>query len=208
MEPDLGSQMTATTTSIRTLIRCARDGDRDALGRLLEHHRPYLKLLARRMIGERLSRRLDESDIVQQTCLSVFGRIEEFEGHDPDQFVAWLRTIHEHNLKNVLRDHVSVQKRSVDREQTTEIGNLVGERAPAQQSSPSQRLMQGERAVRLAAALQKLEPDQREAVRLRYLEGWSLAQISEHTGRTKHSIAGLIKRGLSGLRKELRDERH
>jgi len=198
--------MTTTTTSVRTLISRARDGDRDALGYLLEHHRPYLKLLARRMIGERLESRLDESDIVQQTCLSVFGRIEGFDGDEPDQFVAWLRTIHEHNVRNVLRDHVSTQKRTVNREQALGADDVAREIVPAQQSSPSQRLMQGERAVRLAAALQKLAPDQREAVRLRYLEGWSLAEISEHTGRTKHSIAGLIKRGLSGLRIELRDE--
>lgn len=200
--------MTTTTTSVRTLISRARDGDRDALGRLLEHHRPYLKLLARRIIGERLASRLDESDVVQQTCLSAFGRIEGFEGDEPDQFVAWLRTIHEHNVRNVLRDHVSAQKRTVNREQGLEADDVVREIGPSQQSSPSQRLMQGERAVRLAAALQTLAPDQREAVRLRYLEGWSLAEISEHTGRTKHSIAGLIKRGLSGLRKELREERH
>ncbi len=160
------------------------------------------------MIGERLVSRLDESDIVQQTCLSVFGRIEAFEGDEPDQFVAWLRTIHEHNVRNVVRDHVSAQKRTVNREQAIEADNAVREIAPSQQSSPSQRLLQGERAVRLAAALQELAPDQREAVRLRYLEGWSLAEISEHTGRTKHSIAGLIKRGLSKLRKELRDESH
>lgn len=178
------------------------------MGQLLEHHRPYLKLLARRIIGEQLASRLDESDIVQQTCLSVFGRIEGFDGDDPDQFVAWLRTIHENNVRNVLRDHVSTQKRSVNRELALETDVGVHEIAPSQQSSPSQRLMQGEQAVRLAAALQKLSPDQREAVRLRYLEGWSLAEISEHTDRTKHSIAGLIKRGLSSLRKELRDDSH
>jgi RNA polymerase sigma-70 factor (ECF subfamily) len=200
--------MTATTTSVRTLISRARDGDRDALGQLLEHHRPYLKLLARRMIGERLASRLDESDIVQQTCLSVFGRIGGFESDEPDQFVAWLRTIHEHNVRNVVRDHVWAQKRTIYREQAMEADDGVREIVPSQQSSPSQRLMHGERAVRLAAALQKLAPEQREAVRLRYLEGWSLAEISEQTGRTKHSIAGLIKRGLGRLRKELRDDSH
>ena len=64
--------------------------------------------------------------------------------------------------------------------------------------------MQGEQSVYLAAALQKLPEDQREAVRLRYLEGWSLTQIAEHTGRTKHSIAGLLKRGLIILRNHLK----
>lgn len=188
------------------LLDRARSGDRDALGELLEHHRSYLRVIAMRIIGQRLGNRLDASDIVQQTCLSVFGKIQDFVGNGADDFAAWLRTIHERNVKNALRDHVGAQKRSVTREQSMEHGEMIVDGLAVEQSSPSQRLMQGEQAVRLAAALQYLPDDQREAVRLRYLEGWSLTQISEFTQRTKFSVAGLVKRGLITLRKHLRKE--
>ena len=198
--------MTESQTISADLIHRACTGDRDALGELLEHHRGYLRVIAQRIIGQRLGNRLDASDIVQQTCMSAFGNIEGFVGETADEFVAWLRTIHERNVKNALRDHIGTQKRSISREQSIEGDEAIAARVSIEQSSPSQRMMMGEQAVRLAEVLQHLPDDQREAVRLRYLEGWSLAQISEHMGRTKFSIAGLVKRGLIALRKHLRTE--
>ena len=72
------------------------------------------------------------------------------------------------------------------------------------QSSPSQRAMQDERAVELARVLEKLPENQREAVRLRHLEGWSLAQIADHMNRTEAATVGLIKRGMQNLRQYFR----
>ena len=69
-----------------------------------------------------------------------------------------------------------------------------------------QRLPGGERAERndslleLAAALETLPDDQREAVELHYCQGWTLAQIATHLNRTTPSIAGLVHRGLMRLR--------
>jgi RNA polymerase sigma-70 factor (ECF subfamily) len=48
-----------------------------------------------------------------------------------------------------------------------------------------------------------LPDDQREAVRLRHLEGWALADIAQHLGRTPAATAGLIKRGMQALRRQL-----
>jgi RNA polymerase sigma-70 factor (ECF subfamily) len=63
--------------------------------------------------------------------------------------------------------------------------------------------MRGEEAVKLADALDRLPQDQRTAVRLRHLEGWSLAEIAEHLNRTPAAAAGLIKRGMEALRSNL-----
>jgi len=54
--------------------------------------------------------------------------------------------------------------------------------------------------------LERLTDDQREGVRLRYLEGQSLAEIAERMQRSEEAVAGLIKRGLKTLRKHLHDE--
>jgi RNA polymerase sigma-70 factor (ECF subfamily) len=196
-----------TTPDVRSqLLARARSGDPDALGELLEHHRGYLRVIAERIIGRRLGNRLDVSDIVQQTCLSAFGKIEDFQGVDAEEFLAWLRIIHERNVKNALRDHVGAQKRSVNRETPQDGEFPLAAALASEESSPSQRMMLGEQAIRLAQALQLLPDDQREAVRLRYLEGWPLARIAEYTGRTKFSVAGLVKRGLISLRKHLRND--
>src|SRR5262249_12037167 len=73
----------------------------------------------------------------------------------------------------------------------------------AEQSSPSQQAEGAEQAVRLAAALATLPPNQRDAVVLRHAHGYSLAQIAERLGCTTAAVSGLLLRGLKTLRNEL-----
>ena len=53
----------------------------------------------------------------------------------------------------------------------------------------------------IAEALDGLPADQREVVRLRFLEGWAFKEIAAHLERSEDSVAGLLKRGLRNLRK-------
>jgi RNA polymerase sigma-70 factor (ECF subfamily) len=194
-------------TIVVDLLQQARAGDAQAAGLLLERYRPYLRVIAQRLLDEQLAARIDASDLVQQTCLSVLGRLPQFDGVGEAAFIAWLRTVHENNIRDAIRDHLHAQKRAAGREVSYDTGPLAAaEQAALRASSPSQRVMQGERAVELAAALQQLPDDQREAVRLRYLEGRSLAEIAERTGRSTVAAAGLVKRGLMQLRKIMKEE--
>ena len=163
-------------------------------------------MLAQRSVGGWLEARVDASDLVQQTFLSAFRNIKDFSGDDEAQFVAWLRKIHQRNIQDTIRQNVYAQKRAIANEQSLD-GSQLGELAEGSGSaaSPSQRAMQGEQAVQLANALQTLPEDQREAVRLRHLEGWSLAQLAEQFKRSEDAVAALLKRGLENLRKGLRD---
>jgi RNA polymerase sigma-70 factor (ECF subfamily) len=68
------------------------------------------------------------------------------------------------------------------------------------QSSPSLRAQRNERWLHVAAALEQLPDPQRQAIELHYLQGWSLAPIAEHLGRSKSAVAGLLHRGLASLR--------
>ena len=60
--------------------------------------------------------------------------------------------------------------------------------------------MNSERSVKLALMLHNLPESQREAIRLRYLEGRSLKELAESLGRSETAVAGLLKRGLRNLR--------
>src|SRR5262245_10080137 len=172
--------MTANDPGIDELIVRAREGDRDALGALLERQRAPLRAMAQRKISGALAARIDASDVVQQTCLSVYGNLEKFRGSTEGEFVAWLERIHEQNLQNVLRDHTRAQKRAVDRELPLDAGSQGGGQLPANAATPSQRAIRDEEAVKLLRVLDKLPDDQQLVVRLRHLEGWSLSQISTH----------------------------
>src|SRR5262249_5694549 len=107
-----------------------------------------------------------------------------------------------------IRDHALLQKRNVHRERSLD-DSQGGGGAPLKQeldagfSSPSQKAIRGEEAQRLTRALTALPDDQREAGRLRHLQGWALADIAGHLGRTPAATAGLIKRGIQALRRQL-----
>ena len=73
-------------------------------------------------------------------------------------------------------------------------------------SSPSQQSQRKEQSLRLAEALAQLLEDQRRAVELHHLQGYSLAEVGAHMQRSKRAVAGLLYRGLERLRQLLGSE--
>jgi RNA polymerase sigma-70 factor (ECF subfamily) len=172
-----------------------------------EQFRSYLRLLARLQLPQRLAPKLDASDIVQQTLLQAHRARQEFRGRAPAEMAAWLRQILAHNLAHAARDH-GRQKRDAAREVSLAAAlNNSSARLEAwlaaDQSSPSDRAERNDQLLRVAAALELLPDDQREAVELHYWQGWTLAAVAEHQGRSAASVAGLVHRGLAKLRSQL-----
>jgi len=193
------------------LLALAKKGERSALGSLLEHYRPYLLVLAQRYLDPRLQGRLDPADVVQVTFLEAQRDLESFRGEDIASMLAWLRNILRNNIASMHQHHLMTKKRSAHLEAysktSTEEGQVeLVDLLPSETTSPSQRAMRDEVAAELAASLMKLPDTQKEALRLRYLEGWSLKRISDHLQKSEMAVAGLLKRGLQGLRQELIDE--
>ncbi|MEZ6127351.1 MAG: sigma-70 family RNA polymerase sigma factor [Planctomycetaceae bacterium] len=194
--------MNDSASSMQQLLSRARNGDDDALGELCNRHRPYLRLMTQRALDSRVKVRADESDLVQQTMLSAVRNFAQFQGSHAAQFVAWLQVLHERNVVDAARLH-KAEKRDINREGT---GFEDHDHVFASSDSPSVRAMRSEEAVQLAEALELLPVDQREAVRLRHLEGWSLKNMAKSLDRSEEAVAGLIKRGMAELRKHVRAE--
>lgn len=196
------------TDEVTDLIRRARQGDPEALGRLLDSHRERLRQIADRQLRGRIAVRMDASDVVQQTFLEVQRGIGRFEGDDASTLAAWLERVLQNAVARTIRDHALLQKRDVRRERPLEAvphsGSGLQPAPAAHMTTPSQQAIRGEEADRLSVALAQLPPDQQQAVRLRHLEGRSLAEISRYFGRSESATAGLIKRGMEALRTALR----
>ena len=177
---------------------------------VLERYRPYLRLLARLHLDPRLRGKLDPSDVVQQTLLQAFQGMTQFRGKSPGELAAWLRQILARNLAMAVRDFAR-EKRDIARERSLEQAiDASSSRLEAwlasEETSPSQHAIANEQALRLADALEKLPEAQREALVLQHWQGWPLAQIGEHLGRSPEAVAGLIKRGLKQMRLLLNDQ--
>ncbi|MDA7949845.1 MAG: sigma-70 family RNA polymerase sigma factor [Pirellulaceae bacterium] len=188
------------------LFQRAIEGESEALGELLEKYRPFLRLLAERRLDHRVKNRVDASDVIQLTFLDVQRDLKQFQGKQEPELIGWIKKILENNLNQMVRRHVATQKRSAMKENrldnSTASGRVMRNQLPGEFSSPSQRVMRGEAALRLAKELDKLPTSQHHALRLRYLEGYSLAEIAQAMEKSQLAVAGLLKRGLQNLRKQ------
>lgn len=179
----------------------ARAGDRSALGRLLDRYRPLLRARAHDSLGADLRVRVDESDVVQQACLSAQHAIDQFHGTSEPELVQWLLQIVEHTVLHVVERERQAEKRAIDREVR---GSGPIRNAADPQTSPSRRAMRGEQRQLLERAIEQLPEDQRDAVRLKYLEQATLAETAVRLGKTEDAVSGLLQRGIAKLNRILR----
>ncbi len=172
----------------------------------LERYRGYLRVLARAGLGRRLRRRLDESDIVQETFLEAYRSRAQLRGTTEPHVRAWLRTILKRILSRVRRDH---QREMRDIRMEVSIDELLDHSSAriacigslqAQGSTPSSKAMREERAVRIAAMLEELPEAQREVILLTYVDDLSTDEIAADIGNTAVAVASLRRRGLAELR--------
>ncbi|MEZ6121721.1 MAG: sigma-70 family RNA polymerase sigma factor [Planctomycetaceae bacterium] len=195
------TSMTSSDDCRKQLLAEARGGDDDALGELIEHFRPMLRADAARSLGE-VQGRIDASDVVQLTWWSAFRAFPKFEG-DVTAFIGWLKHIHDRNLRDVLRaQHAG--RRNIRFEVSA--GAAVLSESPGQTSSPSQKMIRAEQRDHLSHCLSRLPPAQRQVLQLRFQEGLTVSEIVQKMGRSETAIAGLLKRGLSGIRAMINHE--
>lgn len=189
-------------------IALAKEGDGPALGALLEGYRAYLRMLARVQIGRRLRSKLDADDLLQEAFLRAHRSIQQFRGATEEEFLAWLRGILAHVLADQIRRYHGTERRDPDLERALEVqfersseGFARALAAPA--SSPSQKVVRHERAVRLAEAMEHLPPVSREILELRHFEDLTFPEIARRLGRTLDGVKNLWVRGLARLRREV-----
>lgn len=188
--------------NLETLLALADQGDQVALGKLLEEHRSSLESSARRFLGQRLQTRVDVADLVQQTFLSAVERFGDFRIEaGVSGFGAWLNRIHQRNIANCLRWHVIAARRTIYREESVHLDRI----GSTLDSAPGEECPSCLTATDVSSSweqlLSSLPVHQREAVRLRFIEGLSIAQIALRIQRSDSAVDGLIKRGIRKLRK-------
>ena len=174
-----------------------------------ELYRHYLSVLARCMVRDagRLRSKVEPSDIVQETLLQAHKAGSNFRGQTPAELTAWLRQILANKFLDAARHH-GRQKRDVAQERSVcnsldASSQRLLDLIPSDESSPSEKVLRLERAARLAESLSALPGDQQLAVELHHLLGYTLAEVALETGRSRASVAGLLRRGLKSLRLQL-----
>jgi RNA polymerase sigma-70 factor (ECF subfamily) len=146
---------------------------------------------------------------VQEALLRAHAGLAGFRGRTEGELVAWLRAI----LGRVAIDQgraARAGKRDPALEQSltaavaassARLERLLADRGP----SPSAEAATHELQLRLAAAIDRLPEDQRDAVILRDLYREPVARIAAQLGKSERAVAGLLPRGRRRLRELLPD---
>jgi RNA polymerase sigma-70 factor, ECF subfamily len=160
------------------LLRAHVAGDRHAFAELVRRHRDRLWAVAVRTLGDRE----EAADALQDALISAYRAAERFRGESA--VTTWLHRI---------------------------VVNACLDRARRRQARPTVPLPEVETAARAAtepdrdtglvvrAALAQLPPDQRAAIVLLDLEGYSVAEIAEILGIAEGTVKSRCARGRARL---------
>jgi RNA polymerase sigma-70 factor (ECF subfamily) len=177
------------------LLLRARDGDRPALEELLARCAPRLLTLVRLRLGPSLRRRLESSDILQESLLKAYRGLGSFRGRDGRALLAWLARIAENEIRDRADFH-GAGRRSAAAEVAD---SSVLDGLPDRSRSLTSRLLLSQRLSRLAEALEALDPAQREAIVGRHLEELTFGELGERMGRSPDACRMLLARGMARL---------
>ena len=189
----------------RKLLSEGRAGSTEALGRLWMSCRQYLLLVARQRLDPALQGKVSPSDVVQQTFLEAQRDLSGFHGDREDELLAWLCRILVNNMTNASRSQ-QTEMRDVAREvpfpgagsDSDAAGDLARDTP-----SPSARAMAREEADALEKGMAGLSDNYRAALRLRYQEGLTFAQIGEKLGCSAEAARKLWARAVHQLQQTM-----
>jgi RNA polymerase sigma-70 factor (ECF subfamily) len=177
-DPLTSAPQAASAESTLTLIQRARAGDPAAFDRLIARHLAPLKRWARGRLPAWARDCADTDDLIQDTLLRTFKRLNDFEVRGPGALHAYLREA----LLNRVRDEVRKKGRrpeSIDLEGL----DVHGGRSPLEEAI-------GREAIeRYEHALARLRPEEREAIIGRIEMGYSFDELAEALGKPSADAA-------------------
>jgi RNA polymerase sigma-70 factor (ECF subfamily) len=172
----------------------AKAGDADAFRVLVERHSRPLFRLAFRMTGNEQ----DAEDIVQDTFLRAYRRIEKFD--ERASFGTWLYRI----TVNCSLDLVRARKRRSEQSgpANPEMDDLI-QSLPSTGATPDRMAMSGEARQRIAEAMEELSASERTAFVLRHFEGMCIDEVSRVLGCRPGAARHCVFRAVQKLRRAL-----
>ena len=179
----------------------ARSGDESAFQALVERHSRSLFRLAYRMTGNEH----DAEDVVQETFLKAYRRLEQFE--DRAHFGSWLYRIAANAAYQKLRARRSKAHEIAIEDVLPAFDDAGRHFEPMADWSErvDEQALQGELRRVLGAAIDGLPPDYRTALVLHDVEGLSNPDIAEALGISLPAVKSRVHRSRLFVRKQLAD---
>lgn len=177
--------MTVVTATSELPVARAKAGDESAWDTLFRRYQLPLYTFVRELVGD------DQTalDIVQESFISAIRHVAGL--RDDRRFGSWLFAIAHQKCRHHWRS---------DRPMDT-LEDACGEEIPDDEPGPGEWLVRREDEAAVLDAVQRLPVDQRSALLLQALEGFSLEQIAEIAGVP----VGTVKSRLHHARRAVRE---
>lgn len=205
--------MPNSQSNTELLLEQLAAGDPQAADALLVRHRDRLKKMVSCRMDPRLAARVSPSDVVQETMITAARDLDSYAQERPMPFYPWLRRLAWNRLMDLQRRHLYRHKRAVSREEqaapmTDQSLFELAKRLVGHGPSPSRAAVARETRERLRAALDELEPTQREVLLLKYVEDMTLAEAAAVLDITVDAAKMRHLRAVQRLRTLLADLEH
>jgi RNA polymerase sigma-70 factor (ECF subfamily) len=171
----------------REAIERLRGGDIEGLATLVTRYQTEATRIAQLITRDRAL----AEDVVQNAFVRVFERIAQYDLERP--FAPWFFRI-------VSNDALKAAQRSSRHSSLSEQSSTEFDQLPDDAPGPDELLTTLEQFDSVTAALEKLAPEQRAAIVLRYYAGLSDREVGERMG----SAPGTVRWRLHAARKRLR----
>lgn len=170
----------------KALIKRCQSGERQAFDELIRLYYDYVYgFLLKAATDKTLS-----EDLTQETFLKMIRNIEKFDTGGNAAFGTWLITV----AKNCYIDYLRRNRIYLEDIQKLPIEDDRDVADEAERKSEYERVL---------SAIETLPKEQALAIRLKYVEGMTLAQIAERFGVQPKTVKSRIHDGTVKLRKKL-----
>lgn len=180
------------------LLKRWNAGDQSAMHRLIERHLPRLRSHVQQRLGDKLRRKVDSGDVVQEAMLQFLCYSPRFQVENGKQFQGLMRRI----VENVLRDQhdwYARKRRAMDRECPLPASSVLHLGTTRSVMRPSEAAEQNEKKALVRLSLELLRDIDREIIILREYDGLPFPEISERLGIKETAVRMRLSRALSRL---------
>lgn len=191
---------------VRALLDRLRAGDPLALGELFSHYRDRLGRMVQFRLDGRLKGRIATSDVLQEAYIDALKRLPHYRATEGMPFLLWLRWVTMQRLVEVHRQHLGARMRDAGREVAFDAGGSLAASSEkiaefiGDLTSPSMAAERAEGMDQLRAALEGLEPADREVLALRHFEELSNLEAAAVLGIQPAAASKRYVRALERLK--------
>ncbi len=202
--------MSDSGAGLEELERRLRSGDAQALADLFALERERLWRIIHFRLAEPLRGRLEPEDVLQEAFLAANQRLSHYAESPATSPFIWLRMIVNQTLIDLRRQHLGAEKRDAARELSLDASPYAQATSASVAiqligvfTSPSRAAARADILSLVQAAIEQMDPIDREVLALRHFEELSNSEVAETLGIEQKAASIRYIRALRRLKEIL-----